>query len=114
MNINKGTNSQLSTTESKKQNKNPNNQNRNRITGMEIIWGIISQRGEGENGRKGTGIKKHNWYVQNKQGDVKNSTGNEEAKELTCMAHGHELRWGLLVGRWVPGRVGKGEKFGPL
>ena len=25
-------------------------------------------------------------------GEVKNSMGNGEAKELTCMTHGHELR----------------------
>ena len=48
---------------------------------MEIIWRIISWEGEGENGGKGTGIK-HNWQVQNRQGYVKNSIGNAEAKEL--------------------------------
>ena len=26
------------------------------------------------------------------KGEVKNSRGNGEAKELTCMTHGHELR----------------------
>ena len=26
------------------------------------------------------------------------SIGNVEAKELICMTHGHELRWGMLVG----------------
>ena len=31
-------------------------------------------------------------------GEVKNSTGNGEAKELTCTTHGHALRWGMLVG----------------
>ena len=41
----------------------------------------------GGNGGKVTGNKKHNWWVQNRQGDVKNSIGNEEAKELTCTAH---------------------------
>ena len=30
--------------------------------------------------------------VQNRQGEVTNSTGHGEAKELTCMTHGHELR----------------------
>ena len=48
--------------------------------------------GVGKNGIKGTGNKKHNWQVQNRQGEVKNSIGNGEAKELICMAHGHELR----------------------
>ena len=33
---------------------------------------------------------------QNRQGEVKNSTGNREAKELICMTHGHELRQGML------------------
>ena len=31
---------------------------------------------------KGTGIKKHNGQVQNRQGHVKNSIGNKEAKNL--------------------------------
>ena len=53
------------------------------------------QRGQkGENGGKGTGNKKHKWQVQNRQEEVKNSIGNVEAKELTCMTHGHELRRG--------------------
>ena len=30
-------------------------------------------------------------WVQNRQGEVKNSVGNGEAKELTCVTHGHEL-----------------------
>ena len=30
----------------------------------------------------------------NRQGEVKNGVGNEEAKELICMTHGHELRVG--------------------
>ena len=39
--------------------------------------------------------------VQNKQGEVTNSTGNGEAKELTCMTHGHELRrMGIAGGKW--------------
>ena len=31
------------------------------------------------------------------QGEVKNSIGNGEDKELICMSHGHELRWGELL-----------------
>ena len=34
----------------------------------------------------------------------KNSMGNGEAKELTCMTHGHELRRGMYVGRGMQGR----------
>ena len=51
-----------------------------------------------ENWVKGTGNKKHNWQAQNRQGEVKNSMGNGEAKELICMIHGHELRWGNAEG----------------
>ena len=32
--------------------------------------------------------------VENRQGEVKNSIRNVEAKELICTTHGHELRWG--------------------
>ena len=41
---------------------------------------------------KGAGIKKYNWWVQNRQGGVENSIGHGVAKELTCMNHGHDLR----------------------
>ena len=47
-------------------------------------------------------------------GGVKNSIENGEAKELTCMVHGHELRgdsWREGVS-WAEG--GKGEKLGQL
>ena len=33
--------------------------------------------------------------MQNREGEVKNRMGNGEAKELICMTHGHELRWGI-------------------
>ena len=87
-------NSQLSTTTPKTKTKanSANNQNRNRTTEMEITWKVISWEEEGENGRKGTGNKIHKWQAQNRQGEVKKSVGNGEAKELTCMTHGHELR----------------------
>ena len=48
--------------------------------------------------RKGTWNKKHKW-VQNRQGEGKNSIGNGEAKELICTTHGHELRRGNAGGR---------------
>ena len=39
--------------------------------------------------------------------------GNVEAKELMCMTHGHELRWGNAGGGWVYRAEGnKGEKNG--
>ena len=81
---------------------------------MEITWRVISGRQERENGVGGEGTenKKHTWKVQNRQGEVKNSIGNKEAKELICTTHGHELRgWGLLEGGGCAGRRGyKREK----
>ena len=69
------------------------------------LWG----GGEGRMG-EGTGNKKHNWQVQNRQGEVKN-IGNGEARELICMTHGHELRGGMLVEGGVCRVEGsKGEK----
>ena len=63
------------------------------------------------NGRKGAGSKKHKWWVENRQGVIKDSIGNVEAKELICMTHGHELRWGNAGGWGGTGwRGNKGEK----
>ena len=53
------------------------------------------QGGESEEWGKGTGNKQHKWQVQNRQGEVKNSIGNVEAKELIYMTHGHELKGGM-------------------
>ena len=58
-------------------------------------------------GGRGTGNKNHKWQVQNRQGEVKNSIRNVEAKELTCMTHGHELRG---YGFWACQRGIKGRK----
>ena len=70
-------------------------------------WG----RGVGGEWGKGTGIKKHKWQVQNRQGEIKNNMGNGNAKELICMTHGHELRWRNDGGRGGIGwREIKGRK----
>ena len=58
---------------------------------------------------KGTGNKKHNRLAQNRQGEVKNSVGNGEAKELPCATHGHELRVGAMLER-VGMQGGGGER----
>ena len=58
----------------------------------------MSGEGAWENGGNGTGNTKHDWQVQNRQGEVKNSIGNGGAKELACMTHGHELRAGNAGG----------------
>ena len=44
-------------------------------------------------------------WVQNRQGEVKNCVGNGEAKELTCVTHGHKLR-----GKNAGGRGGSGQR----
>ena len=54
--------------------------------------------GNGENRREVSWIKKHKWSVQNRQGEVKNSIGNGEAKEVSRMTHRHDLRRGMQVG----------------
>ena len=46
--------------------------------------GLSVWEGVEEKGGKGTGNKQHKWQVENKQGEVKNSIGNAEAKELIC------------------------------
>ena len=55
---------------------------------MEITWRIIRGEGYGENGGKGTRNNKHKWQAQNKQGEVKNSMVNGEAKEVMRMTQG--------------------------
>ena len=94
------TNSLLSTTKPKK-NKNRNQlskqleQEQNHSNG-DHMEGF--QRGsERETGGKGTENKQHKWQVENRQGDVKNSIGNVETKELICKTHGHELTGGMQV-----------------
>ena len=47
---------------------------------------------------------------------MKNSIGKGEAKELSCMTHGHELSGGRIAGRKVGTgwRGARGEKLGQL
>ena len=56
------------------------------------------QWGRGEKG-KGTENKQHEWQVENRQREGKNSIGKGEAKEFICMTHGHELQGGMWEGR---------------
>ena len=101
------TNSQLSTTEPKKQtNKSKLSKQLEQEQKQRSHGGLSVERERGENGGKGTGNKKHKWQVQNRQGEVKNSMGNGEAKELTCTTHGHELKWGNAGGSGVQGGGG--------
>ena len=43
-------------------------------------------------------------------GEVKNSMGNGEAKELTCTTHGHELRGGMMVAGGYRAEGGTGHR----
>ena len=53
------------------------------------------------------GSQNINWWVENRQGDVKNSIGHGEAKELICITHRHVLGREFLEGMGIPGREGK-------
>ena len=75
---------------------------------MEITWRVTSREGWGEIGVKGPGNTKHNWYVQNIPGEVKNSMGNGEDKDLICSTHGYELRAGECW--WDGGYRAEGDK----
>ena len=48
------------------------------------------------------------------RGDVKNSIGNGEVKELICTTHVNELSKGLLEGMGVLGEEGQRGKLGQL
>ena len=65
-----------------------------------------------ENGWRGEevrGLRSKNWYSRKSHGNVKYSTGNGVAEELTCMTHGHEQRWWTAWGEW--GQLGgKGQR----
>ena len=110
-------NSQPSTTESKKK-KNKKKlskqleQEQNHRNGdhMDSYQQGGGEGGGGERGGKGTENKKHQSYVENRQGESKNSIGNGEAKELICITHGHKVREGLLEGGGTPGREGQRRK----
>ena len=102
------TNSQPSTTEPKKTQKQTKQTTR---TGTESQkWSSYGGLSAGKrmvgSGGKGTGNKQHKWQVENRQGEVKNSIGNVEAKELICTTHGQELRGGGKM------RVGGGMQGG--
>ena len=91
MNSKMGINSQLSTIDSKKQTKQTS-----RTETESLVWksfgGLSIGMGKGRMAEKVQELRNTNQYIQNRQGDVKNSIGNGEAKELICPTHGHELR----------------------
>ena len=60
-------------------------------------------------GEKVTGNKKQNRQAQNRQGEVKNSIGNEKGKEFIYATNGHEVSGGGECWR-VAGRREEGDK----
>ena len=101
------TNSQLSTAESKQQKQIKQT---TRIGTESQKWrshgGLSAGRG-GENGGKVQGVRSTIGRHKNRQGDVKNSIGNEEAKEFICTTHGHEVRGRFLEGMGLAGGGGQ-------
>ena len=59
--------------------------------------GGYPQGGGMEKMGEGMGNKKHNWQVQNRQGEGKNGIGNGEAKDLIYMTRGHEVRGEIVI-----------------
>ena len=80
------TNSQLLKTEPKRKQKQKQTKQTSRTGTESQKWRshgeLPVQRGREENGEKDTGNKQHKWQLENRQGEVKNSIGNGEAKEL--------------------------------
>ena len=60
-------------------------------------------------GKKGEGIKKYKWQLQNSHGDVKYSIENRVGNKHKCMTHGPPEAMG-----GAGYRVGKGGKLGQL
>ena len=58
-------------------------------------WGEGGERMK----EKVQGIRSINGRYKIVRGRIKNSIGNGEARELICMTHGHELRWGNAGGK---------------
>ena len=107
------TNSQLSTTEPKKNKKQKNPRKKTKQLEQEQKWrshgGLSTGRERKENGGKGMTSINSRYKID---GEVKNSVENGEAKELICMTHGRELRGDCW---WTGGYYeegGKGEKIG--
>ena len=96
MNSKMTTNSQLSTTESKKQKQKLSKQleeGKNHRNG-DHMEGYQQGGGEGSLGGKIQGLRSIIGRHKIDKGEVKNSIGNGEAKELICTTYGHELRGG--------------------
>ena len=107
MNNKKATNSQVSTIESKTKQISR--------TGTESyilrsFGGLSAGTRKGRMGEKVQGLRSTNWQGQKRHGDVKNSIGNGEAKDLLCLTHGHELGEETAGGMGIPDKGGQSGK----
>ena len=107
------TNSQLSTTEPKTKSKT--NKETTRPGTESQKWRLQGGYQQGGGGRrmqgKLQGIRSINGRYKIDRVHSENTIGNREAKELTCVIHGQELKWGNAGGRRGAGWRGiKGEK----
>ena len=59
--------------------------------------------GRGRMGENVQGIRSINGRYKIDRVHGGNTIGNREAKELTCVIHGHELKWGNAGGRGCTG-----------
>ena len=111
MNNKMAKNTYLSTIECKKQTKQRRTETESWIQ-RAFSW-LPNGKGYGGMGEEVRGLRSTNMQLQNSHGDVKYSTANGGAKELICMAHGHE-QWcgdclrdqGMLGGRGQRGKIG--------
>ena len=114
MNSKMTTNSQLLTTKPKKTKQKQTKQTirtRTEPQKWRSPGGLSAGEWVGERGRK-VQSKQHKWQVENRQGEVNNSIANVEAKELICMTHRHELKWGECEWEMVCRAEGdKGRKW---
>ena len=61
-------------------------------------------------GEKVQGMRSINGRYKIDKEEVKTSMRTVEAKELICMTHGHEIRWGNAGGRGGAGKRGIKER----
>ena len=76
--------------------------------------GYQHERGRERIGEKVQGLRSIIGRYKNRQGEVKNSTGNGKAKELTCTTYEHEIRGGYWREGVTLWRGAKGKILGQL
>ena len=103
MNNKMAKNTNLSIIESKKQTKRTRTETES-WTQRAYRW----EGGVGGMGEEGRGSGSTNRQLQRSRGDVKDSTGNGEDKELVHMTAGHERWWGTAQGS--EGAEGGGQR----